>query len=792
MKRSKILSRVFARRNYAQHVRWLKEIHPSEIEAFGWKAVFISDIAKNFHEDIHIPDGFAIPASTCLKILQDAGVKLGDVSIQDAILAQIRGNILQTELSKEIIAEIAEAHQKLEEKFGNDLTVAVRSSSIEKVDSLDASPYIEGYTRVRGLPELLDSCKKRISSWFLPQNMPFLLDESCQKIKCSLYIQRMVEGDNASSGLVYTESIETGHESILEIFSMFGVGGSQIIGDPDHWIVHKETLQTGFKPLLHRYFGKKNFHLGFNRKSAVLTIQKQHGKVYSLVDDDIFELGRIGSKLQDFFKKPIVVEFCKDSRDDLIYVVEVKYMYPIPRLFTKDHLSWHIMEDRGEDAQLIAQGKGMNERIVSGPVSRLMTPQDPFNDDTIIVCRSTSAEWNDLLKRSKGVVAEISSRFSHSYLEAQKLGIPLIEEPNALDLIFGPITMDGKTGKIYSGAVPFIVKKEDLTTLPKIRTKVMHTTETWADSFKNSFIPNDGVGILRIEGMIEHIGIHPLAFVHPEKIRPNDRKVLKALTSEYQTVQEMFVCRMAEYVGMVCAAYFPKPVQMRFSDFSEKGYQRLMGYEVFEVSEQNPLLGFRGTTRYINPKYVDAFALECKVVHRCRDIMGMKNLSVVIPFARTPPDVAAVIHLLGKHGLVQGPDFKIFMLCELPTHVVQADAFLDLVDGYIIETNDLISMILGIDKGNEIIRDIYHERNTSVKDTISSVIRKCKSRNKFVGICGEAPAKFQEFAEFLVEEEIDSIAMDPEKVIDAITLISGKEKFLNTILSRNPEETIGS
>lgn len=795
----KFLSNWYSTSQNYKYIKWFKDIDRDETEV-GPKVIMLSNLKRDLGTSINIPNGFAITSSALDKYL-----KLNCISLNmlnelkkeehfQRFYQDIKESIDKSQFPADLEEEINDAYSKLESEYGESCPVAVRNSSLKGLENIDVTNIFEGFLNV-SRANLIESCKSRILSWFHPNNLrKHIFKESNDSFEIAIAIQKMVQASSACSGLIYTVHIDSGFKGIMEIFSKFGFGGNTIIGDPDHYFIFKGGLKESYKPIISKNCGQKRSLIIFDKKTQSIKIKENHErKPYCLEDDEVVQLAKFGHQIEKYYGHPLVIEWAKDSKNELLYIIEARTFGDVPRLLNEKSITKYVMEELVDEAEPYLEGVGFHDRISFGPIRILkdISESEKMTKDSILVCDHVDSRWENLVQNSKGLITNKGGMYSQAYFMTQKYGKPFVVSPKATELLRDGdvMTIDSTSGKIYLGEGSYLVKREDLTVLPNIQTKLMHTIDDPDESIQSHFIPNNGVGLLKIEKVMNDIGIHPLSFLYMDKLEPSDRKILKDLTKDYQFKQDFFINTLAEEVAKVAVAYYPKQVIMRFPDYSSYEFKQLLGGEVFEnINEKNPVLGWRGASRYIHPKSCEGFELECKAVYKVREVFGLKNLHVIIPFVRTPEEGRAVMQELEKNKLIRNDDFKVYMLCEVPTNVLNTIQFLEIFDGYSIGTTDLTQMILGVDKTNEIIMNIYDEKNSTVKNLISDVIQTCIKREKSISLCGSAASLYPDFVEFLVEQNIESISMEPSSVIHMTYLIAEKEKFINRIFSRKPDE----
>ncbi len=677
--------------------------------------------------------------------------------------------------------------------------MAVRSSATAE-DLPDASfaGQQETYLNVQGIPALLDTCKRCFASLFTERAISYRVDKGFDhfKVALSIGVQRMVRSDLACSGVMFTIDTDTGFRDVVLISAAYGLGENVVQGSvtPDEYIVFKPTLKTDHRPILQKTIGSKEFKLvydsGGGKMVKNIPVAPGERARLALNDDEVLQLARWGCIVEDHYSAkqgratPMDLEWAKDGNTGELFIVQARPETVQSRKNQEVLESYQLME-RGP---VLARGRSVGEKIVSGRVRVIKNVQgiEQFQEGEVLVTDKTDPDWQPIMKKAAAIVTNRGGRTCHAAIVSRELGVPAIvgTEHGTEALRDGQwVTVscaEGDTGFVYDGGLRFEVHQTFLTQLQHPQTKVMMNLANPEEAFSHSFIPNDGVGLARMEFMINnYIKIHPLALTDFDRLEdPLAKAEIERLTVGYRDKPQYFVDRLAQGVGMLAAAFYPKDVILRLSDFKTNEYANLIGGRAFEPTEENPMLGFRGASRYYHPRYQAGFALECRAVKKVREEMGLTNLKLMIPFCRTIEEGRLVQAEMAKHGLRRGENgLEVYVMCEIPSNVILADQFAEIFDGFSIGSNDLTQLVLGVDRDSEIVAHIFDESNPAVKTMIAQVIATCHAKGRKIGICGQAPSDSIEFARFLVEQKIDSISLNPDTVLKTTQAILTQEKL---------------
>ncbi len=789
-------------------VLWFDEVDMEDVSLVGGKNASLGEMYQNLTpKGIRIPNGFAVTAHAYHYLLEHSGIKK---SIEDALKKlniknidsltecghQIRSAILGAEFPIELREAVLEAYHKMEDIYeGKGVDTAVRSSATAE-DLPDASfaGQHETFLNVKGDFHILDACRRCFASLFTNRAISYREDKKFDHLSVglSIAVQKMVRSDLGSSGVMFSIDTESGFRDVVLINAAYGLGENVVQGavNPDEFYVFKPTLKEKKRPILSKKLGTKKIKMIYAHegKSQVRNVKVpfKDRERFSITDDDILQLAEWAVVIEDHYSKiaghfkPMDMEWAKDGNTGELFIVQAR---PETVISQKDvtRIEEYVLKGKGD---VLAKGSPVGSRIGSGRAHVIEEASEikAFETKEVLVTDMTDPDWEPIMKIASAIVTNRGGRTCHAAIVSRELGIPCVVGCNtATEKIKTQkeITVscsEGEVGIVYDGILPFEIRKTDLKRLKKTKTKIMMNLASPERAFEQSFLLNDGVGLAREEFIINsYIKIHPLALLNFENLKDKKTKdEIRHLTKGYADKADYFIDRLAQGVAMIAAAFYPKDVIVRLSDFKSNEYANLIGGKEFEPEEANPMIGWRGASRYYDKKYKDAFALECRALKRARDEMGLNNIKVMIPFCRTVDEGRKVLTEMSDNGLKQGVNnLEVYVMCEIPSNVILADEFCKIFDGFSIGSNDLTQLILGVDRDSELVSHIYDERNEAVKTMIRSVIKTAKKHKCKIGICGQGPSDFPDFAEFLVEEGIDSLSLNPDTVIKT-TLAIGK------------------
>jgi pyruvate,water dikinase len=793
-------------------IRWFRELGIGDVPLVGGKNASLGEMFQALTpRGVRVPDGFAVTAEGYRHFLRSAGL---DRRI-DAILEgldthdmanlgargdQIRRAITDATLPEDLAAEIVAAYAELPASGGEPVDVAVRSSATAE-DLPDASfaGQQETYLNVQGAGALLETCKRCFASLFTNRAISYRTDKGfdATAIALSIGIQRMVRSDLATSGVMFTLDTETGFRDVVLINAAYGLGENVVQGavNPDECYIFKPTLAGGFRPILQKITGSKEFKMiydsGGGRMVRNVPVPPEDRARFCVSDDDLLELARWACVIEEHYSAkrgqpvPMDIEWAKDGRTGELFIVQAR-PETVRSREAAGVVETYRLRERGP---LLVSGRGVGEKIAAGPVRRISSAADiaQFKAGEVLVTDKTDPDWEPIMKKAAAIVTNRGGRTCHAAIVSRELGVPaVVGTGNGSELLRDgqQVTVscaEGDTGNVYEGVLPFDIERAELGDLARPLTKVMMNIANPEEALKLSFIPNDGVGLAREEFIISNfIKIHPLALLdYPDLADGAAKAEIERLTAGHDDKPGYFVDKLAQGVAMLAAAFYPKDVILRLSDFKTNEYANLVGGKAYEPSEENPMIGFRGASRYYHPRYQRGFALECRAVHKVREEMGLANLKLMIPFCRTVEEGRRVLAEMESHGLRRGENgLEVYVMCEIPSNVILAEEFCDIFDGFSIGSNDLTQLILGVDRDSEIVAPIFDERNDAVKRMIAQVIAVCRRRGRKIGICGQAPSDYPEFARFLVEQGIDSISLNPDTVLKTTVAILEQERAI--------------
>ena len=796
------------------YIKRFRDIGIDDVPSVGGKNASLGEMVRELvPHGIRVPDGFAVTADGYRHFLRanqldrDILATLDGLDTRDIDNLQRRGSrvrhlILQASFPADLEREILSAYELLEhEATGRDtaarLDVAVRSSATAE-DLPDASfaGQQETYLNVQGPGLLLDTCRRCFASLFTDRAISYRVDKGFDhfKIALSIGVQRMVRSDLACSGVMFSIDTESGFTNAVLVNAAYGLGENVVQGavNPDEFYVFKPTLMQGRRPIIRRNLGTKEFKLiydvGGSKMVRNVPVSQADRSRFALADDEVLELARWAVQIETHYGRkrgratPMDMEWAKDGRSGELFIVQAR-PETVQSQKRGDVLETYHLQRRGP---VIVTGRSVGDKIAAGPVRRIQSVQqlNLFQQGDVLVADKTDPDWEPIMKRAAAIVTNRGGRTCHAAIVSRELGVPaIVGTEHATERLEDgtEVTVccaEGDTGTVYQGRLPFQVEKIDLAAMPRPRTKIMINVGNPDEAFGLSFLPNDGVGLARMEFIISnHIRVHPMALVEFDRIAdPAVKAEIAKLTEGYSDKPQFFVDRLAEGTAMLGAAFYPRDVIVRMSDFKTNEYANLIGGKGYEPLEENPMIGFRGASRYYNPRYRDGFALECRAMRKVREEMGLTNVKLMIPFCRTVEEGRQVQAEMAKHGLVRGRDgLELYVMCEIPSNVISAAAFAEIFDGFSIGSNDLTQLILGVDRDSSIVAHIFDERNPAVMNAIASAIRTVKAAGRKIGICGQAPSDYPEFAEFLVREGIDSISLNPDAVLKTTRAILNTE-----------------
>ena len=782
------------------NVRWFADLGLADLEEVGGKNSSLGEMISNLAEaGVSVPDGFATTAGAYRRFLGDTGLaerisaRLRDLDTDDTrALAEagkeIRGLVVAQPFPEALEADIRTAYEQLVGSSG-EASFAVRSSATAE-DLPDASfaGQQETFLNVRGIDAVLQAIREVFASLHNDRAIAYRVHHAFDHdaVALSAGIQKMVRSDVGASGVMFTMDTESGFPDAVFITSAYGLGEGVVQGavNPDEFYVYKPALAAGRPAVLKRSVGEKATKMVYTedasvgRSTAFVEVDPAERVRLSLTDADLTELARQAVKIEEHYGRPMDIEWGKDGNDGTIYILQARPETVQSRVGTTSE-RYRVT---GTGTTLI-EGRAIGQKVGAGPV-KVMTDIDQmheFTEGEVLVADMTDPDWEPIMKRASAIVTNRGGRTCHAAIIARELGIPAVVGTGSAtrELADGrEVTVscaEGDTGLVYDGMVDFEVIETRLDAMPQIPTKIMMNVGTPEQAFAFSRLPHQGVGLARLEFIINRqIGIHPKALLDFDTLDEPLRSQVAERIAAYPSPREFFVDRVAEGVSMIAAAFAPEPVIVRMSDFKSNEYANLLGGTVYEPEEENPMLGYRGASRYLSEDFADCFAMECEALKFVRDEMGLTNIKIMIPFVRTVAEAEGVIDLLGQHGLVRGEnDLQVVMMCEIPSNAVLAEAFLEHFDGFSIGSNDMTQLTLGLDRDSSPVAGSFDETDPAVLFMLSRAIKACKDAGKYVGICGQGPSDSPELAQWLLDEGIESMSLNPDTVVDTWLRLGG-------------------
>jgi pyruvate, water dikinase len=815
-------------------VLWFEEVGIEDVPMVGGKNASLGEMIQQLTpKGVNVPTGFATTAYAYRYFVKKAGLEaqlrtiFTNLDVEDlpnlqAVGRQARALVLNTPFPKELELAISDAYFQLCQRYGADPSlyntgdqvdqmrlrdcaydtdVAVRSSATAE-DLPDASfaGQQETYLNVHGVKNVLASCHKCFASIFTDRAISYRTVKNFDhfEVALSVGVQKMVRSDLASSGVMFSIDTETGFKDAAFVTSAYGLGENVVQGavNPDEFFVFKPTLKQGFKPILNKRLGSKEikmvYDLGGGKQVKNIPVPESKRLQYSITDEEALTLAKWACIIEDHYREkrdqpsPMDIEWAKDGQTGQLFIVQAR-----PET-VQSQKSASVLRDyklKGTSEVLIT-GRAVGEMIGQGLTRVILDVHQigQFKAGEVLVTNKTDPDWEPIMKKASAIVTNQGGRTCHAAIIAREMGIPAIVGcGNATGILQTgqDITVscsEGEEGRVYSSLVPFDIIETPLNNLPKTRTKILMNVGNPEEAFKLASIPCEGVGLARLEFIIANqIKAHPLALMKFNELTDESaKKEIAKLTLGYENKADFFVDKVAQGVGTIAAAFYPNPVVVRMSDFKSNEYANLLGGADFEPKEENPMIGWRGASRYYDEKYRDAYGLECKALKRVRDEMGLTNVIPMIPFCRTPYEGRRVLAEMEKHGLKRGENgLQVYVMCEIPSNVILADQFSEIFDGFSIGSNDLTQLTLGLDRDSSLVAHIFDERNDAVKEMVRMVIEKAKRNNRKIGICGQAPSDYPEFARFLVELGIDSMSLNPDSLLKTLLDIAKLEERLD-------------
>lgn len=796
-------------------VRNFSDIRMKDLPQVGGKNASLGEMYQALKpRGINIPEGFVLTSEAFATFIQTNKLshiydELDQLDHTDVgKLAQtgkkIREEILSSSIPKEISADIKNAYSSLCQLVGrDDLDVAVRSSATaEDLPEASFAGQQETFLNIQGEEELLKACLKCYASLFTDRAISYRQEHGFdhRKVLLSIGIQQMIRSDLASSGVIFTLDTESGARNVVLVTSSYGLGENIVGGrvDPDEFLVVKSLMDTSPLPIIRRKLGGKQLRMIYGGKTGERTFNKEvtalERERFSINDEEVLQLAKWAHQIEEYYSDlnhrdtPMDLEWAKDGNNNELYILQAR---PETVHAVEAPKEIEIMKLK-KKSEILLKGKAVGTKIATGKAKLIhdVSELQDFKEGEILVAEMTDPDWEPVMKKARAIITEHGGRTCHAAIVSREHGIPCIVGTGTATTVLktgDEITVscaEGEEGLVMKGNLPFTTEKINWEKMAKTKTEVMVNIGNPDQALKHSLLPVDGVGLARLEFIIaEHVKIHPMALIHMDQVKDQtELNEIKRLIKGYEkSPTQYFINKLAEGIGMIGGAFYPRTVIVRLSDFKTNEYAHLLGGSDFEPKEENPMIGFRGASRYYSPQYREGFALECAALKLVREEIGLRNVKVMVPFCRTANEGKAVIKEMAKNGLIQGQDdLEIYVMCEIPSNVMDLDAFARIFDGFSIGSNDLTQMTLGVDRDSELISHLFNERDPASLRMLQMAVEGAKRAGRHVGICGQAPSDYPEIASFLVERGIDSISLTPDSVMPILKIISEAEERLRS------------
>ncbi|MDD2646372.1 MAG: phosphoenolpyruvate synthase [Patescibacteria group bacterium] len=776
-----------------------KNLRIKDISRVGGKNASLGEMFTQLTKHgLRVPDGFATTAEAYRYFLAQTGL---DKKIKKALTGldiknlkdlayrgkTIRQMISATPLPEKLTKEVLKYYRQLSKKYDTEnLDVAVRSSATaEDLPGASFAGAQESYLNISGEGEVLKAVRLCIASLFTDRAIVYRVEQGFDHLKTALSVgvQKMVRSDLAYSGVMFSCDTESGFADVTVINSSWGLGENIVKGrvTPDEFMVYEPLLTKGYQPIIKRKLGSKEVTMIYNKASGRptknLTTPIDKRQKFTLTDSEILELARYSITIEKHYGRPMDIEWAKDGHDKSLYIIQAR-PETVQSKKNVNVLEEYVFDKSAKNKKVLLEGIAIGSKIGQGEIRVIKNVKEieQFKPGQILVTKMTDPDWVPVMKMAKAIITDEGGRTCHAAIVSRELGVPCVVGSTKATQILRSgqkVTVscaEGERGIIYQGILPFTIKKTSLKGLYRPKVKIMMNVGEPDQAFNFSFIPSDGVGLAREEFIINnYIGIHPLALLNFSKMPASVKKQVKQITAGYSNKTQFYVDKLAEGIGRIAAAFYPKDVIVRFSDFKSNEYANLIGGKLFEPVEQNPMIGWRGASRYYDQKFKAAFDLECRAIKKVREIFGLDNVIAMVPFCRTIEEGQKVISIINAHGLKKQKaglkPLKVYVMAEIPSNIILAEEFSKIFDGFSIGSNDLAQLTLGLDRDSGIISHIANEKNEAVKILIRQLIKIAHQYKRKVGICGQAPSDFPDFAKFLVKEGIDSISLNPDTVI---------------------------
>lgn len=778
----------------AEQVLWFNQLGMNDVDRVGGKNASLGEMISGlFNKGVQVPDGFATTADAYREFIGHQGLDarinaalnnldVNDIKALTTTGAEIRQWILDTPFPHALDKALEQAFKELQQ--GNqELSVAVRSSATAE-DLPDASfaGQQETFLNIKGIDNVRIAMKEVFASLFNDRAISYRVHKGFDHsgVALSAGIQRMVRSETGSAGVMFTLDTESGFDGVVFITGSYGLGETVVQGsvNPDEFYVSKRAMQGGHRAILRRNIGSKAIKMVYGEDASAghsvntVAVNDADRQQFCINDAEVKELAKQALIIEKHYGRPMDIEWAKDGDDGKIYIVQAR-PETVKSRQTVNMVERYLLKDH---AEVLVEGRSIGQRIGSGPVRIVdsIDDMDQVQAGDVLVTDMTDPDWEPVMKRASAIVTNRGGRTCHAAIIARELGIPAVVgciDATAKLASGSDVTVscaEGDTGFIYKGKLDFTIKRSDIASMPEIPFNIMLNVGNPDRAFAFQALPNEGVGLARLEFIINRmIGIHPKALLNFDRLEPSLQKKIEKRIAGYSSPVKFYEEKLVEGIATIAAAFAPKRVIVRMSDFKSNEYAHLVGGADYEPEEENPMIGFRGASRYIHPDFLDCFVLECRALKKVREEMGFDNVEVMIPFVRTPDEAKQVCDLLAQNGLKRGENgLKLIMMCELPANALIADQFLQYFDGYSIGSNDLTQLTLGLDRDSALVAHLFDERNDAVKALLTLAIQACKAQGKYVGICGQGPSDHPDFARWLMEQGIDSVSLNPDSVLD--------------------------
>lgn len=782
------------------NIRWFADISMNDVSEVGGKNASLGEMVSNLSKaQVKVPDGFATTSEAFVKFLSQNKLndkiyaRLKETNVDNVAQlreagAAIRQWVEETPFTPDFEQDVTQAYNKLKTDLGEHITVAVRSSATaEDLPNASFAGQQESILNVASLEDVFVALKIVFASLFNDRAIAYREHQgfSHDDVALSAGVQQMVRSDMASSGVMFSVDTESGFDQVVFITSSYGLGETIVQGavNPDEFYVFKPTLASNKNAIVRKTLGSKLIKMIYSDKPGervqTVDVSPEDQNQFSINEEDLAQLARYAVLIEKHYGRPMDIEWAKDGNTGELFIVQARpetVTSQKGRIIERYHLN--------DEGKILAQGRAIGQKIASG-TAKIVDSLDQMDDvkpGDVLITDMTDPDWEPVMKRAAAIVTNRGGRTCHAAIIARELGIPAIVGcGDATDKIKHGTSVtiscaQGDTGSVYDGLLSFERQELNVNKMPKVPVKIMMNVANPDRAFDFAQLPNEGVGLARLEFIINRmIGVHPKALMQFDSMPASIQKEIKERIKGYASPEQFYIDKIAEGVSTIAAAFYPKPVIVRLSDFKSNEYAHLLGGKTFEPTEENPMIGFRGASRYVDPSFEDCFALECKAMHKVRDEMGLNNVQLMVPFVRTLGEAQDVVNILKKNKLESGQDgLKIIMMCELPSNALMADEFLNHFDGFSIGSNDLTQLTLGLDRDSALVAERFDERDPAVKKLIAMAIKHCKARQKYIGICGQGPSDHPDLAQWLLDQGIDSMSLNPDTVIETWLMLAGE------------------